>query len=82
MKTTEEKKSKLGSENFKNAVKHYEKMLEVNDIKPNSKKAKEYAYAFMQGIVASQNMYSDAIHPALYIALLRNDINELNYNEK
>jgi hypothetical protein len=57
-------------------------MLTVNNIKPNSKTAKTYAYAFMQGIITAGNMYEDVLHPALYIALLRNDINELNYEQK
>lgn len=78
MNTNTEMKSKLNAEDFKIAVTHFENMLQANGIKPKSKKAKEHAYAFLQGIVASQLMYKDPLHPALYIALLRNDINELN----
>lgn len=76
-----EMKSKLNAKDFETAVKHFEKMLENNGVKKNSKKCKEWTYAFLQGIVASGIMYGDALHPALYIALLRNDINELNYKD-
>lgn len=70
-------KSRLTAEQLDKAVKHFEAILKTNGINPKSKAAKTYAYAYLQGIAVASEMYLDILHPAIWIGLVRMDVNEL-----